>query len=353
LVKLSERIALSLHRSALAILAFGTGCRERATRLCFAIKSAAIRPVIDLARFRKALAVVLLLLVPIFIGVGFAVQTVDVLDGSRAAILWFGASAFLAAILIFIWEEVVAIPGWDRALVTLLLQAFIVNLFYQGAVWAKDEAVKASNREISGAVRLGREEGLYAAWLKSQQHPQLASNGSQPVTIVKPKAQIKPDIAMALLYPEEFAVVILNRSSVLLDKPKWSFAIWDLDKPDSAGRPSVLPIPTAEGDWVRGHEALGPMSAIAQVETLIKPGDRLFGYITVLCPECLRDRAYWIYATFKQGGWFSEVKTGFPDLSLIARNLATIQANPDGFFSAVPQSDRIPIYGSMRDIPAP
>jgi len=158
---------------------------------------------------------------------------------------------------------------------------------------------------------------------------------------------------MVLIYPQEVAIEILNVSSSVLYKPKWGFAIWDLDRVDSSGKPTILPLRTQEGDWIRGHEGLGPEAAMSEVSGMTKPGDRLVGYVTVTCPDCVKARAYWIYATAHQGGWFSEAKNGYPDLASIAKSMKSIRDNPEILFGDIQQVDRIPIYETLRDIPRP
>lgn len=105
--------------------------------------------------------------------------------------------------------------------------------------------------------------------------------------------------------------------------------VWDLDNGDS----NPLRIPVQVGDFIPAHEGLGPWSIAASEYTAPpKPGDRLFGFIAVSCPTCKRTKAYWVYAVNGSVAWYSEVKTGYPDVSRIFLKLGDIRNNPDAFF---------------------
>ena len=291
-----------------------------------------------------------LLVIPVFVGFGFEMQAVDVANESSNAILWFATATVLAAILVLIWEEIGLLPGWHRYAVTFLLEALVVGLFYQGTKWVAHKGVEASEvilRELGEKIRT---EAMYKKWLNSQQQPvQVAKQPPISPHISPPPKVEKPDIRMALIYPQEFAILILNGSSVLLNKPKWGFAIWNLGKAGDVSA-KILPIPTAEGDYIRPGEAMGPEGAIVQVKSLVNPGDRLFGYVYVVCPDCVKSRYYWVYAVGGQGGWFSEMKKGYPDISILAKHMPEIQQNVETELADIPETDRVPIYPTVAAI---
>jgi hypothetical protein len=122
----------------------------------------------------------------------------------------------------------------------------------------------------------------------------------------------KPDIHLALVYPKAFAIVLYNSSGVLLEKPKYAPGIWNLDRLNESGNAPTLIIPVFEGDWIRPHESMGPENVFDSplVKPAVKPGDRLFGFITVTCPTCLVNREYWVYEVFDEGGWYCELPKG-------------------------------------------
>jgi hypothetical protein len=263
----------------------------------------------------------------------------------------------------------IAMGQWDEfALALFFFGVASVALALRTIFWKgkQDEPRATIALKILGVVGAG----LFFLLLLATWSPtwdQYFTIANAPLTIVKPvplpswfvysaktpgigKKEQKPDIDMALIYPTDFAILLLNRSSVVLNKPKWSPALWDLDRLDTDGRPTILPVPVAEGDWIRPHEALGPEALISEVQSLVNPNDRIFGFISVSCPECARTRVYWVYAVAKKGGWFSECKGGYPDLAAISRNIKLIRNDPDPFLKTVPTNARISIYDSAGSV---
>lgn len=205
-----DRILLWVLCVVLTVALFLRELPDRARSLFIFIESIATRSIADFSKVRKAVAVVLLFLVPIFIGIGFGVQAVDVIGDSTTAMLWFSMSAILAAILVFIWEEIAAISAWHRVFVMVLLEIFILSTFYHGVVWAADKALNASNLAIREISERSKEDTMYSLWLKSLQNPQVVLDQSKPIAnekITRSAVQAKPDIAMALIYPEEFELL--------------------------------------------------------------------------------------------------------------------------------------------------
>lgn len=290
------------------------------------------------------------LCVPTCIAIGFAVQAINPMTEQAHAIVWFTLAAAYAGISVVVLEDIRPPKLWARCVVVVCLEIAIIVFLHQSLGWLSDKAGETAEVSISKDAYESRMLGMYYKWARSQQNPvQVVGHELGPTTHTS-KAE-KPDIGLFLIYPQEFAVELVNRSSVVLDRPKWGFAIWDLDKLDAYAQPMVLPIPTAEGDFIRKHEGLGPMTALSQVASLLKPGDRLFGYVYATCPECVKTRSYWVYATFKQGGWFSEIKGGFPDISILGKDMLTIRQEPEAFLKDIPLADRIPIYDSLRNVP--
>ncbi len=159
-----------------------------------------------------------------------------------------------------------------------------------------------------------------------------------------PAVAEKPDLGMALVYPNEPAIVFVNRSGVVLREPKYSPGIWNLDRinPETGG-PKILPIPVESGDWIRPHGSQGPDAFIGQANAkqFWKDGDRLFGAVTVTCPTCVTTRTYIVYIVCGKGGWYSELLSPttltWSDLSKLAKS------GVDDFLANIPDSSRIQI----------
>jgi hypothetical protein len=123
---------------------------------------------------------------------------------------------------------------------------------------------------------------------------------------VRPAKEL-PDVALQFVYPKSPAVVLVNQSAVIARDIKWSVQLWNMDLPD---RNDPLPIPISTFDWLRPHEQGGPQNLFGnpRVAELLKPGNRLFGSASVICPECARGRTYIVHIVWDEGGWFSEVE---------------------------------------------
>ncbi len=302
--------------------------------------------------YRKILFALALITAQVFLNIGFAVEETDALNDSGAAIVWFALAAILAAIAILVWEEMLSFKFSVRVIIGICLELFVLLLFYNAAHWASDKAVMASGQKVGEILEHNEMSKLYREWVESQRHP--IQIQSSPAALHGPPTSPpeKPDVAIALVYPQEFAALIGNRSSVVLYKAKFGFAMWDLDKLSDQGYPIVLPIVTQEADWIRGHDSVGPEAVISTVSTLIKPGDRLFGWVIVSCPDCLKTRSYWISATVGQGGWFAEMTAhNYPDLTQFnGQLLLQIRQSPDQFFQNIRMEEKTDIYSSLSQI---
>ena len=116
----------------------------------------------------------------------------------------------------------------------------------------------------------------------------------------------KPDIALKFVGTKRFAVLIENNSDTLLREPKYWFSLYNLTK-TTPTQIQTVPIVTFSGDWLRGRGWMGPNSALGQpqAEATITPNDVLFGVVGASCPDCSRDRFYWLYFVVDQGGWYA------------------------------------------------
>lgn len=160
------------------------------------------------------------------------------------------------------------------------------------------------------------------------------------------KEAIAPEIALRLVYPKSPALLLVNESEAVARDIKWSSAIWNMDLPD---RNDPLPIPTQIFDWLRPNDQGGPQDLFdtSLVAPLLKPGNRLFGSVSVVCPKCARGRTYVVYIVWGKGGWFSEVKNEFSGHLLIPPNYSFSKSARDEFFeqleAGVPAQSREPI----------
>jgi len=115
-----------------------------------------------------------------------------------------------------------------------------------------------------------------------------------------------PDVTLRFLYSSEPVLQLLNQSDVIARDIKWSVVLWNLDLPE---RNDPLPIPVATFDWIRPRQAGGPQGLFLapSVRSLLRPGNRLVGSASVICPNCARGHTFFIYIVWGEGGWFTEI----------------------------------------------
>ncbi len=121
------------------------------------------------------------------------------------------------------------------------------------------------------------------------------------------QSEERPDITLRLVHPKSPSLVLVNCSNVIAKDIKWTVVLWNMDLPE---RNDPLPIPVSAFDWLRPNCESGPQGLfyLPSVEPLLKPGNRLFGSVSVISPESIRGRSYIISIKLGEGGWFSEIE---------------------------------------------
>lgn len=155
------------------------------------------------------------------------------------------------------------------------------------------------------------------------------------------KEAAPPTVGLRFVYPKSPALIVVNQSAVIARNIKWTVALWNMDLPD---RNDPLPIPVSIFDWLRPNDEGGPENLFdgPVVAPLLKPGNRLFGSASVICPECARGRTYIVYIVWGESGWFSEVENEQSGRILTPHNF--LKATRSEFFkeleAAVPTQSR-------------
>ena len=112
-----------------------------------------------------------------------------------------------------------------------------------------------------------------------------------------------PEVSLRFFSPMAPLLEIVNNSDVTARQIKFSVILWNLGKPTEK---NPLPIPVRTFDFVRPHLKSGAQSVVDRISGLDN-GARLFGSISVECPDCVRGRTYWIYIVWGVGGWYAEI----------------------------------------------
>jgi hypothetical protein len=153
-----------------------------------------------------------------------------------------------------------------------------------------------------------------------------------------------PDVTPMLVSPEQPAVMLINESANVARNIKWGVVLWNLDSLD---RVDPLPIPYQAFDFIRPREHGGPEQLFnAAILGLIKPGNRLFGYATVDCPDCATTRCVWIYIEYGKGGWYAPLpkEAPFVNTSQLFKMIPEIEKNVSSAMNMMaPAGRRIPI----------
>ena len=162
-----------------------------------------------------------------------------------------------------------------------------------------------------------------------------------------------PDVILRFVYPDMPALVLINQSNKIARDIKWSVALWNIDDPRTYINPGAapnahdpLPIPVSTFDFLRPHAIGGPQALFNTTLVLpyVKPGQRLVGSASVVCPECGRGHTYLLYIIFGQGGWYTEVADKKEGELIIPHHLTKeLVANYYNEIVQTPDSARIPI----------
>jgi hypothetical protein len=165
------------------------------------------------------------------------------------------------------------------------------------------------------------------------------------------RGPINPDVKLYFVHPSRPAVVLWNDSDVVANTVIYSFALWNLDSPLNDLK-TPLQVLSAKADYIRANQAAGP-NAIFDTPAILsrlKKGNRIFGVVSVSCPQCLKRRQYWFNASWEKGGWYSEIlqEAGQVNLPKIFEILPLISKDTEAFFRDVPPNQRKEIAKSIE-----
>jgi hypothetical protein len=111
-----------------------------------------------------------------------------------------------------------------------------------------------------------------------------------------------PDVFPLLAEPKEPVIVLQNESANVAQNIKWGVVIWNVDIPEPNQNPLQIPFQTF--DFLRAYQSSAPEQLFTPtILSKVKPGNRLFGYVTAECPECATSRDAWVYIEYGKGGW--------------------------------------------------
>jgi len=83
----------------------------------------------------------------------------------------------------------------------------------------------------------------------------------------------------------------------------------------------------------------------SRVASLLKEGNRLFGFAFVVCPDCVQQRDFWVYIVWGKGGWFAPLPDIAPyvHVNTLFKAIPAIIRNPGLIDTIAPPKSRIEI----------
>ena len=111
-----------------------------------------------------------------------------------------------------------------------------------------------------------------------------------------------PDVTFNLVNAKFPSIQAFNISAKVARDIRYTGALFNIDAPNHY---QPLPIRVAGIDFIKPHQYESPHDLFSPVLGMIEPGNRIFGTISINCPECARGRTFYVYIVWGHGGWIS------------------------------------------------
>lgn len=196
----------------------------------------------------------------------------------------------------------------------------------------QQRALDASNNSLSSVVKT----------LKEQQEildeSRRALKQSFNVVEAQWKRQLeKPDIHAILLYPAYPHVIIINNSKIkpLMDG-HYQFFTLNIDRWLGSNYQIVQAINKVDSAIPpKGTQLQTKLELRLDPNQPLKEGDRLYGYLSVSCSDCVTSRCYWVLIKYGKQGSFVEVTKDknkeYSLITLMSLTPSTIEKHINGF----------------------
>jgi hypothetical protein len=146
---------------------------------------------------------------------------------------------------------------------------------------------------------------------------------------------IKPDLHLFFSSSKSLTYTVSNESHATAEKPSYGFGIFDLDKKPI----DTVHVPWKETSYLRPDSLQGPNELMGKYGVA---GHRYFGFASISCKNCIKERWYWIYVVHgsEKDAWYYELSDDDPKLW----NPIALMNNPDLYMQQnFPMQKRIPI----------
>lgn len=208
----------------------------------------------------------------------------------------------------------------------------IVAICYQYRVSNSEKETEAWQQGVSKKLDVIKNNPSYSPYQKQEVEKVRAQIRRGPTN----KPNEEPDLVAFVVNPQNPQLDFFPRYAVA-EKVEADPVLWDIDRED--GKTDSLIIQQMKYDWIRPDQHGGPTPLIDSRDegSIVKKGDRIFGYIQVACPTCQKIKLYWVYFVYGDGGRFAEISgPPYPNPKAIAANIPDMKKlGPDGFLNAI------------------
>jgi hypothetical protein len=154
----------------------------------------------------------------------------------------------------------------------------------------------------------------------------------------------KPELTAMIINPAAPSLIINVLHTVARDV-KADSVLWDVDREDKSL--DSLPIYQVKYDWIRTDQSGGPTDLMNLADkNIAKTGHRIFGFVSIACPNCSHNKAYWVFWVYGQEGWYTEIPNGqYPDLKKLSDQIipGIRQVGISVLSLIIPEVSRVPI----------
>lgn len=148
----------------------------------------------------------------------------------------------------------------------------------------------------------------------------------------------QPDIHAVPVYPAKPAIIVMNKSKIkpVRDGLYQLIAVnidrWLGDRYQSVSNRAT------KVDSIRPDGSYLPstLELIPDPNQPLEKGNRLYGYLSVSCPDCIAHRLYWVLIKYGEEGWYAELSKTDQEYSLKALgnlNPSTVDGHISSFLS--------------------
>jgi len=293
----------------------------------------------------RVIGILATIAIPAGIGVGIAMDTKTVGE-LRFAQTCFISSSVIAVVFVTIWGITTNVSVILRVVTVMVLFAIVGLGLVESIKWAQqrhDDAEHATSSQADSTWHVFPPTGKKKDVPDGARKPKVGTTSSQPGNM--PVKLPVPEIAAKFIQAMSPGVILVNTSQfgAVVRDPSCSVSMWNLSKNPPVSLPTFNQ--NNPGQYIKTGSGL----LLATVDNpLMKPlvsaGDKVFGFVSVDCPDCKNRRFYWLYVVYGHPteAWYLESPEGQQvDLFSVSSALEKVDWDIDAFMLTVPHGARI------------